>query len=112
MTAPDDDVDLHWGWWPSQTKPKKTAEEIWREYSFHAFHREDMKAGFLPPQKPKEEEAGALGTELEITPEMIAAGAAVLADIYDDANDWVTEFRVRSIFEAMMRPALSARRIK
>ena len=46
-------------------------------------------------------EAGAPADEIEISPAMLAAGAAVLADIYDDGVDWLTEDRARRVYEAM-----------
>jgi hypothetical protein len=45
--------------------------------------------------------AGAPGPETEITPEMIEAGAAVLADTYGDILDWLARDRARRVYDAM-----------
>jgi hypothetical protein len=51
-----------------------------------------MNDVYLPSLDPVE--AGAPADEIEISPAMLAAGAAVLADIYDDGVDWLTEDQI------------------
>ena len=48
---------------------------------------------------PSAPDAGA--PEIEVTPAMVEAGAALLADYFDQAIDWLTEDRARTIYRAM-----------
>ena len=39
--------------------------------------------------------------EVEISPEMIEAGARLLCEYFDTPLDWLTEYRAREIYVAM-----------
>jgi hypothetical protein len=49
--------------------------------------------------------------EIEITEQMIEAGARVLCDAYDDINDWLARERAASVYAAMcaLAPSRKAR---
>lgn len=42
------------------------------------------------------------GGEVEVTPEMISAGAEFLAETYAQANDWLTRENAYSVLERML----------
>ncbi len=55
------------------------------------------------PDRPTRPEAESSGGEMEVTPEMIRAGGAIIADRLERPLDWLTEELAREIYIAMVR---------
>ena len=57
--------------------------------------------------RPTRPAAGPSGDEIEITPEMIKAGGAIIADRLEKPLDWLTKELAREIYVAMVRTSTS-----
>jgi hypothetical protein len=61
------------------------------------------------PDRAARPETGLSGTEVEVTPEMLAAGGRIIADSYGEVLDWLTYDRAAEIYVAMYSVSPSAK---